>query len=109
MEHKKTLRELTIKDNFMFGAVMAEEENCRLLLERILGFPIERVDISKEKSILYRPEYKGVRLDIYARDEMHTCYNVEMQTISKTDLNKRIRYYHSQMDWNCRMVRYPFF
>ena len=27
----KTLQELTIKDNFMFGAVMLEEENCRLL------------------------------------------------------------------------------
>ena len=28
---RKTLQELTIKDNFMFGAVMLEEENCRLL------------------------------------------------------------------------------
>ena len=25
----KTLKELTIKDDFMFSAVMAEEENCR--------------------------------------------------------------------------------
>lgn len=27
--HKKKLEELTIKDNFMFGAVMVDEENCR--------------------------------------------------------------------------------
>lgn len=26
---KKTLNELTLKDNFMFGAVMTNEENCR--------------------------------------------------------------------------------
>ena len=26
---KKTLNELTLKDNFMFGAVMVNEENCR--------------------------------------------------------------------------------
>lgn len=26
---KKTLSELTIKDNFLFGAVMCEEPNCR--------------------------------------------------------------------------------
>lgn len=40
----KPLRELTVKDNFMFGAVMCDEENCRrLLLELILQFPILRV------------------------------------------------------------------
>lgn len=26
---KKTLQDLTIKDNFMFGAVMTDPENCR--------------------------------------------------------------------------------
>lgn len=38
-------------------------------MERILHFPIERVEVSKEKGILYHPEYKGVRLDVYAKDE----------------------------------------
>ncbi len=28
---KRTLNELTLKDNFMFGAVMSDEENCRRL------------------------------------------------------------------------------
>ena len=37
-------------------------------LEMVLGFPIARVEISKEKSVVYHPEYKGVRLDIYAQD-----------------------------------------
>ena len=30
MKRKKQLKELTLKDNFMFGAVMMEEENCRM-------------------------------------------------------------------------------
>ena len=64
----------------------------------ILGFPIARVEISKEKSVVYHPEYKGVRLDIYAQDEEQTCYNVEMQAASRPHLGKRSRYYHSQMD-----------
>ncbi len=42
MRNKKTLKELTLKDNFMFGAVMSDENNCRRLLELILQFPIER-------------------------------------------------------------------
>lgn len=64
----------------------------------VLGFPIARVEISKEKSVVYHPEYKGVRLDIYAQDEEQTCYNVEMQAASTPHLGKRSRYYHGQMD-----------
>lgn len=33
---KKTLQDLTIKDNFMFGAVMTDPENCKGLLELLL-------------------------------------------------------------------------
>ena len=63
----------------MFAAVMMEEENCRKLLELALEFPIEHVEVSYEKNIVYHPEYKGIRLDVYARDEKNTHYNVEMQ------------------------------
>ena len=76
---KKTLQELTIKNNFMFAAVMCEEENCKEFLEMTLGIEIERVEVDKEKSMAYHPQYKGVRLDIYAKDEDNTRYNVEMQ------------------------------
>ena len=43
MKKRKTLQDLTIKDNFMFGAVMSVEENCKGFLEMLLGFPIARV------------------------------------------------------------------
>lgn len=98
MKRKKTLKELTLKDNFMFGAVMSDETNCRRLLELILQFPIERVEVSKEKSIIYHPEYKGIRMDVYAKDGNNTHYNVEMQTVQKCGLGMRTRYYHSQLD-----------
>ena len=95
---KKTLQELTIKNNFMFAAVMCEEENCKEFLEMTLGIEIERVEVDKEKSMAYHPQYKGVRLDIYAKDEDNTRYNVEMQAQSQDCLGKRARYYHSQID-----------
>ncbi|MDY2812397.1 MAG: Rpn family recombination-promoting nuclease/putative transposase [Dorea sp.] len=98
MKQRKQLKELTLKDNFMFGAVMMEEENCKRFLELALEFPIERVEVSKEKSIVYHPEYKGVRLDVYAKDEKNTRYNVEMQVVKKPELGKRVRYYHGQID-----------
>ncbi len=97
MKKRKTLQDLTIKDNFLFGAVMSVEKNCKGFLEMVLGFSIAHVVVSREKSIVYHPEYKGVRLDIYAEDENHTHYNVEMQMRKKKALGKRSRYYHSQM------------
>ena len=56
MTKRKTLQELTIRDNYMFGAVMTEENNCRKFLEMTLGFPISHLEINKEKCIAYHPE-----------------------------------------------------
>lgn len=95
---KRTLKELTIGNDFMFGAVMIDEENCKGLLERAIGKEIAKVVVSKEKSIVYHPEYKGVRLDVYAKDANDTHYNVEMQMVKHPALEKRSRYYQSQMD-----------
>ena len=77
---------------------MCDEDNCKEFLEMVLQIPIKRVEVSKEKSIVYHPEYKGVRLDVYAKDEHNTHFNVEMQAIRKKALGKRARYYHSQID-----------
>ena len=88
MGRTKRLKELTIKDNFMFGAVMMDEDNCKGLLERVLEIQIDRVDVSKEKSIVYHPEYKGVRLDVYAKDEKQTRYNVEYSCAMKSHFRK---------------------
>ena len=95
---QKPLKELTIKDNFMFGATMVKPENCKGLLEMTLQIPIARVEINIEKTMIYNPEYKGVRLDVYAKDEKNTHYNVEMQAVRKLALGKCSRYYHSQID-----------
>ena len=97
MGRRKTLQEQTIRDNFMFGAVMLEAENSCRLLELILEKEIEKVEVSAEKSIVYNPKYRGVRLDVYTKDSENTRYNIEMQTaVTSTEL--RSRYYHSQMD-----------
>ena len=98
MKTKRRLQDLTIKDNFMFCAVMSEEENCIGFLEMVLGFPIAKIDVSYERNMVYHPEYKGIRLDVYAKDEANKHYNVEMQVRREISIEKRARYYHSQMD-----------
>ena len=52
---------------------------------------------SYEKSIVYNPEYKGIRLDVYIKDDKNRHFNVEMQ-VANTEIFKRSRYYHSQID-----------
>ena len=98
MAGSKKFKDLTIKNNFMFGAVMCDEQNCKEFLELVLQMPIERVEVSKEKSIIYHPEYKGVRLDVYAKDALNRRFNVEMQVLREPSPGKRSRYYHSQID-----------
>ena len=107
MQKRRTLQELTLKDNFLFAAVMMEQDNCKRLLELALGIEIERVEVNTEKSIVYNPEYKGVRLDVFARDEKNTRFNVEMQ-VAKQSLEKRARYYHSQMDMDMLLTGLPY-
>ena len=94
----KKLNELTLKDNWMFGAVMLQDDNCKQFLERLLGFHIESLTIDLEKNIIYHPEYKGIRLDVIANDADRTRYNLEMQVLSKDSLPRRVRYYSSEMD-----------
>ena len=107
MQKRRTLQELTLKDNFLFAAVMMEQDNCKRLLELALGIEIEHVEVNSEKSIVYNPEYKGVRLDVFARDENNTRFNVEMQVATQF-LEKRTRYYHSQMDMDMLVSGLPY-
>ena len=77
---------------------MLDEANCRGLLERVLEIPIGNIEVDKEKNIVYRPEFKGVRLDVYAKDDANRRFNVEMQVLREPSPGKRSRYYHSQID-----------
>lgn len=102
---KKRLQDLTIKDAFMFAAVMSDEEQCRHLLELVLNTKILTIHVVTEKSITYHPEYHGVRLDVMAEEEgTRRRFNVEMQVKTEIALAKRSRYYHAQMDMDALLA-----
>lgn len=95
----KPYDELELTDDFMFSYVMRnDKELCRQLLESILNFPIERIDyISSQETIDTYASAKGVRLDIFAKNDSR-IFDVELQTSNKRDIPQRSRYYQSQMD-----------
>ena len=95
----KDFQDLTIKDSFMFSAVMENEETCRRLLEIALGIKVLSVTVITEKAMSYHPGYHGVRLDVWAEEHgTRRRFNVEMQVERIKNLPRRIRYYHTQMN-----------
>ncbi len=95
----KALEELTITDDFMFGAVMSDPEYCKPLLEMVLGVKIRKIEYPEaQKSISERFSSKSIRLDVYVADEAGTVYDVEIQTEAKKGLPKRTRYYQGIID-----------
>lgn len=101
MRKRKNFEELTITDDFMFGAVMSDPERCKRLLECILDVKISKVTYpERQKVIDVAYDSKSVRLDVYVEDEKDTVYNIEMQTSQKDDFPLRIRYYHDMIDLN---------
>ena len=103
METRK-FKDLTIRDAFMFAAVMSDPEICRRVIELALGIPISEVHIQTEKTMAYHSEYHGVRLDVYAADADRTRFNVEMQVTLQKFLPKRSRYYHDQIDMDALLA-----
>ncbi len=95
----KTLKELNLEDDFLFAKVMSDKEICKELLEKILEVEIEKVEmIQEQKTIDLLLESKGIRLDVYVKDENNTIYNVEMQRGKHKNLPKRLRYYQGSID-----------
>lgn len=81
MAKKKKLEELTIVDDFMFGAVMSEPKCCKPLLEFILGVKlgvkIERIEYPDlQKTIDKQYKSKSVRLDVYVSDGKGTVGDI---------------------------------
>ena len=95
----KPIEELTIVDDFMFGAVMSDSRYCKPLLELALGVKIRKIEYPEpQKAIKERYASKSVRLDVYVEDGAGTVYDVEIQTTDKKNLPKRTRYYQGMID-----------
>ena len=77
---------------------MREEDFCKLFLEMLMGIRIQKVVyLEAQKEVTLFPHSKGVRMDVYLEGDGE-IYNIEMQTARRTNLVKRMRYYHSAID-----------
>ena len=105
---RKPFDELTFADDGMFQTVMKDPEISAELIERLLGVRVKQVEYPElEKAI--EPYYtsKGVRLDVYLKDE-NKVIDVELQSYPQKALGKRMRYYQSMVDCDSLMKGQPY-
>ena len=90
----------TIANNFIFYKVMRNNPDvCKELLEILLEFKIERIEMSQEEVVDIDFASKGIRMDVYVKDaDGLKAYNIEMQTTDTEELPERARYYQGVMD-----------
>ena len=91
-------QKLNLSNSFLFAAAMEDAEICQLVLEIILGFKVPKVSVHVEHSILISSDFRSVRLDVYASDELKVGYDIEAQNEDAGNLAKRSRYYQAEMD-----------
>ncbi|MBQ9206027.1 MAG: Rpn family recombination-promoting nuclease/putative transposase [Treponema sp.] len=102
VEKELTLEEkweqATIADNFIFYKVMRNNPDvCKRLLEILLEFPIEKIEMQQEEEIDIDYGSRGIRLDVFAKNDGQ-AFNIEMQSIDTKELPERARYYQGVID-----------
>ena len=101
-QKSKHYDELEFTDDFMFCKILQNDKAlCKELTELILSKKIGRIlELNSQKPIEITSDGKGVRFDVYMEDDESTVYDIEMQTTTRGDLPKRMRYYQGMIDLN---------
>ena len=97
---EKKWQEATIKRDIIFTKVFGENKKLTLELLQIIlpKLKIEEIiDIIPEDREKENIVYRGVRFDVYVKDENSRMYDIEMQVVNHHDLGKRIAYYQNKL------------
>ncbi|MEF9945405.1 MAG: hypothetical protein RR869_00260 [Lachnospiraceae bacterium] len=67
---KKKFKDLDLSNAFLFAEALADEETCRLVLETVQEENVGAVKVTPERTILCNSNFRYVRLDIYAHNQV---------------------------------------
>ena len=94
----KEIEDLIFTDDYMFGAVLQNEDICKKILELLLNIKIEKIEYPElQKKLKISYESHGINLDVYIKDS-DKIYDVEMQNSHFENIGKRSRFYQSMLD-----------
>ena len=95
---EKTWENATIANNFIFYKIMRfNPDICKELLEILLEIEIDHIEMRGEETIETDFGSKGIRLDVYAKNNTQ-AFNIEMQATDTKELPERSRYYQGSID-----------
>ena len=98
-KQKQEIRKLSLFNDFIFAKIMSNKDNCKHLLELILEKKISYIEtVDYQKTIKSLIDAKGVRLDVYVKDDEEKSYDIEVQVAHEKNIAKRARYYGSMID-----------
>ena len=99
-EQKRALvSQFNLMDDTFFSVVMENKAACEYLLSGLLGKPITVVE-NKTQYSLRNIENHSIVLDALIEDEDHKLYDVEIQIDDQKNHERRMRYYHTAIDWS---------
>ena len=88
----KPLKELNLLDRFLFDEVMEDPQTARDILEILLGREVPLLDYNEtEKEYRRSPQYRSIRIDVFALDAEGNIYDAEMQGKNTGNLPRRSR------------------
>ncbi|MGN0737531.1 PD-(D/E)XK nuclease family transposase, partial [Treponema porcinum] len=93
----KKWEEASLSNNFIFCKVMSENlDLCKEFLEMLLNIKIESISLAQPETTLNVDFFaKGIRLDVFVKDDTDRIFDIEMQVIGNDYLPLRARYYQS--------------
>ena len=98
----------TIANNFIFYKVMRHNPDvCKELLEILLEFKIERIEMSQEEVVDIDFASKGIRMDVYVKDgDGLKAYNIEIRRASPAFCYRKFIQLRSCERWQCRPLTF---
>ena len=97
-QFSKPWDELEITDNYLFCKIMSRPDFCKEMIERILGIKVKTLSLmGAEKPFSGTYVSHGIRLDVAAADD-ENVYDIEFQSVKRSDLQKRMRFYQGTLD-----------
>ena len=108
MRKRQRLEDLNVLDDFMLNAIANDPDVGEVFFQEVLSVLLER-DIGevtvKAQSVIPgdTPELRGIRLDVEIQEQDNSpakcrLYNMEAQTYTGENLQKRNRYYQAKKD-----------
>ena len=93
----RSLKNANLSNEYLFQQVMLNKKINKMVLEELLLIKIDKIkSIRIEDVKKLKRKSKGIRLDVFIRDNKGNAYDIEMQGYDD-DLGRRSGYYHSIM------------